>query len=83
MAVIVFRCTDCDREIQIIEQPQGLETIGRCIVTNKCRGNLYRVDRKEDFAVGEFPPDVENTPQSSAPESGSSETKNRPRRKKK
>jgi len=52
MAVIVFRCTDCDREIQIIEQAQGLETIGRCVVTNKCRGSLYRVDRKEDFAVG-------------------------------
>ncbi len=58
MAVIVFRCTDCDREIQIIEQPQGLETIGRCVITNRCRGNLYKVDRKQDFAVGQFPPDV-------------------------
>ncbi len=58
MAVIVFRCTDCDREIQIIEQPKGLETIGRCVITNKCRGNLYRVDRKQDFVVGQFPPDV-------------------------
>ena len=58
MAVIVFRCTDCDREIQIIEQPQGLETIGRCVITNKCRGNLYRINRKDDFVVGEFPSDV-------------------------
>ena len=58
MAVIKYRCTDCDREIELIERPQSLETIGRCIVTNKCRGNLYRTDRLEDYVVGRFPGDV-------------------------
>jgi hypothetical protein len=58
MAVIAYRCTDCDREIQIIEQAQGLETFGRCIITNKCRGNLYRVKRHQDYTVGNFPDDV-------------------------
>lgn len=58
MSVIRYRCTDCDREIELIERPQSLETVGRCIITNKCRGNLYRVARLEDYAVGRFPDDV-------------------------
>ncbi len=58
MAVIRYRCTVCDREIELIEQPTGLEVIHRCIVTDKCRGTLYRVERLEDFAVGKTPPDV-------------------------
>ena len=58
MAVIRYRCTDCDRNIELIERPESLETIGRCIVTNKCTGTLYRVERLEDYAVGRFPEDV-------------------------
>lgn len=58
MAVIRYRCTVCDREIELIEQPTGLEVIHRCIVTDKCRGTLYKVERLEDFAIGKAPPDV-------------------------
>jgi hypothetical protein len=58
VAVIEYRCTECDREIQLIERPQGLETIGRCVITNKCKGTLYKTDRFEDFAVGRPPDDV-------------------------
>lgn len=55
MAVIVYRCRVCNREIELQEQPRGLEVINRCIITNDCRGSLYKVDRKENFAVGEYP----------------------------
>jgi len=58
MAVIRYKCTVCDREVELIEQPTGLEVIGRCIVTDKCRGTLYKLERLEDFAVGKSPNDV-------------------------
>ncbi|KKM24953.1 hypothetical protein LCGC14_1599940, partial [marine sediment metagenome] len=58
MAVIRYKCTVCDRIIEIIEQPTGLERISRCVITDKCRGTLYKLERLEDFAVGKFPPDV-------------------------
>jgi len=58
MAVIRYKCTVCNRLIEIIEQPTGLERIKRCVITDKCRGTLYKLERLEDFAVGKFPPDV-------------------------
>lgn len=58
MAVIRYKCTVCNRIIEIIEQPTGLERIKRCVITDKCRGTLYKLERLEDFAVGKFPPDV-------------------------
>jgi len=58
MAVIRYKCTVCDRIIEIIEQPTGLERIKRCVITDKCRGTLYKLERLEDFAVGKFPQDV-------------------------
>ena len=58
MAIVVYKCTVCDREIQLIENPEGFERVNQCIITNECRGTLYRVDRLEDFAVGQPPLDV-------------------------
>ena len=58
MSVIRYKCTNCNREIELIEQPTGLETIGGCVITNRCRGRMYRLERLEDFAVGKFPSDV-------------------------
>ena len=58
MAVIRYKCTTCDRKIEIIEQPSGLEQFGPCVITDKCRGTLYKLERLEDYAVGKFPSDV-------------------------
>lgn len=58
MAVIVYRCRVCNREVELQEQPRGLEVINRCIITDSCRGTLYRVDRKENFLTGSFPDPV-------------------------
>lgn len=58
MAIIKFKCTVCKRTIEITENKQGLEVIGRCIITDGCRGKLYRLERKQDFIRGEFPAKV-------------------------
>lgn len=58
MAIIVYQCTVCDRVIEIPEQASSFERINQCIITNECRGTLFKTDRKEDFVVGQLPPDV-------------------------
>lgn len=58
MAIIRFKCTVCKREVEIPENKNGLEIIDRCVITSGCRGSLYRIDRKQDFIRGEFPPSV-------------------------
>ena len=58
MAIIRFKCTVCKREIEIPENKKGLEIIKKCIITDDCRGELDRIDRKIDFIRGELPPDV-------------------------
>jgi len=55
MAVIVYKCSVCDREIELIRNPAGLETVGRCTITDGCRGTLFQIDTKLDFIRGKFP----------------------------
>ena len=58
MAVIRYKCNVCKREIDLVENRKGLEVMNRCVITEGCRGKLYRIDRKQDFIRGEFPPKV-------------------------
>lgn len=55
MAVIEYKCTVCKREIEIPENKTGLEVMQRCIITERCRGELYRIGRKQDFLRAAFP----------------------------
>lgn len=58
MTVIVYQCDVCNREITIPQNPQGLETVGRCIITRGCRGRLHQIDVKPDFVRGVPPTPV-------------------------
>lgn len=58
MAVIRYKCDVCKREIEIPENKRGLDFIDRCIITEGCRGSLYKLIRKQDFLRGEFPTKV-------------------------
>lgn len=55
MAVIQYKCNVCKREIDLVENQKGLEVMNRCIITEGCRGELYRINRLEDFIRGQFP----------------------------
>jgi len=58
MAIIRYKCNVCKREIELPENPRGLEVINKCVITDGCRGELYRIARKQDFIRGEFPSSV-------------------------
>jgi len=55
MAVIDYKCTVCKREIEIPENKYGLEVVQRCTITEGCRGELYRIGRKQDYLRGDLP----------------------------
>lgn len=59
MAVVRFKCDTCDRVIDIIRNKQGLETFGRCNITNGCKGKLKFQQVLPNFIVGQLPPDIE------------------------
>lgn len=42
--ITVYKCDTCDRTVQIARNPHGIETVGRCIITQNCRGRLYVED---------------------------------------
>jgi hypothetical protein len=58
MALVLYKCDVCKRDITFPRNPKGLETIGRCTVTLGCRGKLYQEDLLEDFVRGTLPADV-------------------------
>lgn len=58
MAVIVYKCTVCDREIEKVQNKKGMEVIQRCTITDGCRGKLFKVKEKQDHIRGKFPESV-------------------------
>ncbi len=60
MTVVVYKCDVCAREITLPQNPQGLETISRCVITQGCRGHLHQLSVKQDFIRGSFPTAVAN-----------------------
>lgn len=45
MATISYKCDTCKRSIELVENPQGFTTVGKCVITNGCIGRLYRTER--------------------------------------
>lgn len=58
MAIVVYKCNTCKREIELQRNITGLETVGRCVITHGCRGNLYQVDLFPDYIRGTIPDPV-------------------------
>lgn len=58
MAVVIYQCTVCKREIELIRNKRGLETVGPCTITHGCRGRLHQQDVRLDFVRGRQVPDV-------------------------
>jgi hypothetical protein len=59
MAVIVYECDTCIREIEIVRNSQGLNTINRCIITNGCKGTLRETSERLNGVFGKSIEDVD------------------------
>ena len=58
MPIVVYRCDVCKRSVELQQQPEGLERISRCTITNGCRGKLFQEEVLLDFIRGQRPPPV-------------------------
>lgn len=58
MAVVVYKCDTCKREIELQQKVNSMERIQRCIITHGCRGKLYQLRVDPDYVRGSLPPDV-------------------------
>jgi hypothetical protein len=58
MAIVVYKCTVCNREVEIERNKQGLEVIQKCIITKRCRGELYQTRILTDYVRGKLPDTV-------------------------
>lgn len=58
MAVVVYKCDTCKRDLETIRDIEGLEVIGRCTITLGCRGKLYQVGLFTDYKRGSLPDTV-------------------------
>ncbi len=58
MAIVEYRCDTCKRTVELPRNEKGLENIGRCVITQGCRGKLYQNRVLEDFQRGSLPDPV-------------------------
>lgn len=58
MAVVVYECDTCKREIHRSQNTRGLDVIGGCIITDGCRGKLNQKQIKPSHAVGHSTPPI-------------------------
>ena len=58
MAIIVYNCDTCKREIELTQNTTGLDTLQRCVITHGCRGKLYQVRVHPDYIRGATPTNV-------------------------
>jgi len=58
MAIVVYKCDTCKREIELQRNIEGLEHVGRCNITHGCRGKLYQVRLLPDYIRGTIPDPV-------------------------
>jgi len=42
MAIVIYKCDTCNRTIEKTQNKEGLEVVGRCIITNNCKGSLFK-----------------------------------------
>lgn len=45
MSTIQYKCNVCKREVELLENQQGLTIVGRCVLTNGCMGKMHPLAR--------------------------------------
>lgn len=55
MAVVVYKCDTCKRELEKIRDIAGMEVVSRCTISLGCRGKLYQERILNDYKRGSLP----------------------------
>lgn len=60
MAVVVYKCDTCKRVVELPQHKEGMDTVGRCVITDTCKGKLRLIKIKQSFVSGKIPKIEEN-----------------------
>ena len=55
MAIVVYKCDTCKREIEVPQNIHGIEIMSRCIITSGCKGKLSQTQVKSSHIRGKLP----------------------------
>ena len=58
MAIVIYQCDTCTREVELTRNLEGLEAIGRCVITDNCKGFLQQRSVKPETVNGRPPKSV-------------------------
>lgn len=58
MATISYKCNVCKRDIEILENTKGISVFSKCIITQGCKGKLYKTARNPNNVRESFPSPV-------------------------
>lgn len=58
MSVVVFQCSECEREIELVQNKKTLEVVNNCIITEGCSGYLRQTNVLVDYSKGKLPEPV-------------------------
>lgn len=58
MAIVVYKCDVCKREVELQRNIAGLERVHRCTITLGCRGKLYQIKNLPDYIRESIPVEV-------------------------
>lgn len=59
MSVVIYTCDTCKRDIEIVEKDTVLSLIQNCIITQNCKGSLYKTGVRPNGVMGKPTPVVE------------------------
>jgi len=58
MAVTIYQCSVCDRQIEIFRNPKSVDVINNCVITQNCRGTMIAIKNLDDYSRGRNPKSV-------------------------
>lgn len=55
MSTISYNCDTCKRDIELLENIQGITVFSKCVITDGCKGKLHVTARNPDSIREEYP----------------------------
>lgn len=59
MTIVVYECDTCNRTIERQQNKHGMDFVGRCVITNGCKGDLHLTKVKPAHVIPSIPNRVE------------------------
>lgn len=59
MSVTLYTCDTCKRELEVVQNDSALSLVQNCVITQGCKGSLYKTGVRPNGVIGKQTPVVE------------------------